>query len=188
MLLNRHRLAVKEVAPGCVLAVPNVHRGDVLELMVEQSEEALARSEGLHRLAQGRDVEEDRVVGRGARRGVAIVAEVLEQDRDRLPRLPVELLLVEGDRIFERSADVRRQIGLRRVEIEQVEVGRVHFRQIEFPTRPAGRARGPDRPADWARARAAESEFLDGRSRLGDGGRLGLRRRLVGLRLRERAR
>ena len=64
MFLNGHRLAVEEVAPKCVLAVPHVHRRDVGELMVVQGEEALTGGEGLHRLAQRRDVEQYRIVGR----------------------------------------------------------------------------------------------------------------------------
>ena len=49
MLLDRHRLAVEEVAPACVPPVPHVHRRDVRELVVGDGEEALARREGLHR-------------------------------------------------------------------------------------------------------------------------------------------
>ena len=96
MLLDRHRLAAQEAAPEGVALVPHVHRRDVGELVVGQREEALARREGLHRLRQRRDVEQDGVVGRRARGGVAVVAEILEQHRGPVPRLPVEHLLVEA--------------------------------------------------------------------------------------------
>jgi hypothetical protein len=60
-------------------------------LVVHQGEEPLAGAEGLEGLDQRGDVDEDGVVGRSPRRGVAIVAEVLEQDRGLLPRPPAPL-------------------------------------------------------------------------------------------------
>ena len=44
---------------------------------------------------------QDRVVGRRPRRGVAVVGEVLQQDRGLVPRRPVEDLLLEGEGVLE---------------------------------------------------------------------------------------
>ena len=43
MLLDGHRLAAEEAAPGCVLAVPHVDGRDMGELVIGEREEALAR-------------------------------------------------------------------------------------------------------------------------------------------------
>ena len=129
----------KKLAPEGVALVPHVHGRDVGELVVGQGEEALARREGLHRLRQRRDVEQHGVVRRRARRGIAIVAEVLEQDVGPVPRLPAELLLVAVERILDRPGDIGRQIGLDRVEIEQREVLGLERRQVDA----AGARRDP---------------------------------------------
>ena len=122
MLLQRHRLARQEASPVRVLAIPNVHRCDVSKLVIGQREETLAGGERLHRQRQRRDVEQHRIIGGGARGGVAVIAEILEQDGGPVPRFPVEFLFVEGERIFDRPGNIGRQIGLDRVEIEQAEI------------------------------------------------------------------
>ena len=136
MLLNRHRLAVQETPPEGVLAVPHIHRRDMRQLMVDQREKALARGKRLHRLRQRRDVEQDGVVGRRSRRGIAVIAEVLEQHRGSIPRLPSEPFLMRGERIFERPRNVRGEVGLDRVEIEERQVLGLERGQVE-----PGRAR-----------------------------------------------
>ena len=88
MLLQRHRLAAEEIAPEGVARVPHVDRSDVRQLMIHQREKALARREGLHRQRQRCDIEQHHVAGAAERGGVAVVGEILEQDRHRLPRLP----------------------------------------------------------------------------------------------------
>ena len=119
VFLDRHRLAVEKFPPARVLPVPHVHRRDVRQFMVDQREEALARGEGFHRDAERGDVEQHRIIGRRARRGIAVIAEILEQHRRPVPRLPVEPLLVRRQRIFDTARDIRCEIGLDRVEIEQ---------------------------------------------------------------------
>ena len=131
MLLDRHWLAVEKVAPRRVLPIPHVHLGDVGKLVVDDGEEAFAGRKGLHRRRQRRNVDQYRVVGRRPRAGVRIVAEVLQKDGRRLPRGPAEFLLMEAKRILIGAGDVRRQIGLHRIEVEKVEVLRFERRQVD---------------------------------------------------------
>jgi hypothetical protein len=132
MLLDWHRLAAEQFAPEAVAAVPHVHGRDMGELVIGQGEEALARAERLEGEAERSDVEEVRVVRRRTRRGIAIVAEVLEQNRGPFPRRPVEHLAVIGERVGERPADIGREIGLRRIEVQQPKVGRQQHRKIDL--------------------------------------------------------
>ena len=138
MFLDRRGLAHEEFAPERILIVPHVHRGDVDEFVVHQREDALAGSQRLERLVHGGDVDQKRVVRRRARGGVAVVGEVLEQNRDLLPRLPFEDALLEFERVQRRTRHVRREVGFRRIEIEDVDV--LRFDTIEFDFIGAGKA------------------------------------------------
>ena len=101
MLLQRHGLAAQEVAPARIARVPHVDGPDVRQFVIHQREKALAGRESLHRQRQGRDIEQDHVA-RGAERGrIAVVGEILEQDRDRFPGLPVQIVLVKGEGVLE---------------------------------------------------------------------------------------
>ncbi len=132
MLLDRHRLAVEEPAPARVLRVPDVHGRHVHRLVVEQGEEPLPGTEGLVGLGDGRHVQQDGVVGRRARRRVAIVREVLQQDGGAVPGLPAEQLLLKGERVLEGPGYIGGEIGLRRVEIEQLHVGGGEGRKVDL--------------------------------------------------------
>ena len=113
------------------LRIPHVDRGDVRELVIVEGEEALAGREGLHRQRERRDVEQHHVARAAERGGIAVIAEVLEQDRRPVPRLPVEFLLMEGERVFERAGEIGRQIGLDRVDVEQRQVLGFERREME---------------------------------------------------------
>ena len=133
MLLERHRLAAEEVAPERVARCSTRRScATCASSWLIEREEALAGREGLHRQRQAARRRAGPCCSASrARAGIAVVAEVLEQDRRAVPRLPVELLLVEGERVLERARDVGRQIGLDRVEIEKVEVLGFERREIE---------------------------------------------------------
>ena len=49
-------------------------------------------------------------------------AAILEQQAGFVPRFPLELLLVERERVFECPGDIRCQVGLDRIEIDQPQV------------------------------------------------------------------
>src|ERR1019366_5638634 len=122
MILQRHRLAPEEGPPAGVGAVPDVHGRHVGQLVVHQGEEPLAGREGLEGLAERGDVDQDGVVRRSPRRGVAVVGKVLQQHGGLVPRLPAPGLLLEGHGVLEAARHIGRQIGLRRVEIEQPQI------------------------------------------------------------------
>jgi hypothetical protein len=63
MLLDGHRLARKQAAPEGVALVPHVHGGNVASSWLVRVKKALARRERLHRLRQGRDVEQTALLG-----------------------------------------------------------------------------------------------------------------------------
>ena len=78
LLLDRHWLAEESAPPERIAFVPHIHQRDMDDFVVGQCEEALAGAEGLVGEAQGGDVDQHRVVGRGACSGVAVVREVLQ--------------------------------------------------------------------------------------------------------------
>ncbi len=132
MVLQRHGLAVEQAPPEGVRVVPDVHGRHVDRLMVHQGVEALARAEGLEGLAERGDVHQDGVVGRSPRGRVAVVGEILEQDRGLVPWRPTPLLLLEGHGVQEAAGDVGRQIGLGRVEVEQPQVLGLDPREVDL--------------------------------------------------------
>ena len=131
VLLHRRRLAAEKVAPESVVRIPDVDRRDVRQLMVVEVKKRSPGRERLHRQRQRSDIEKDHVARRSERGGIAVVGEILEQDRRPVPRLPVELLLMEGERVFERASEIGRQIGLDRVDVEKRQVPGFERRQME---------------------------------------------------------
>ena len=102
----------------------------------------------------------------------------------RLPRLPVEILLVEGERVFERAGDDRASDRSGPGRCREATGSWSRASTGESPTRPAGRARGCGRSGfarrgsgrlRWRRLcwRWDASGFLD------DGGRIGRRREVA---------
>ena len=84
------------MSPERVSVVPHIHGRHVRELVVRDGEEALAGAEGLIGLAERGDVDQQRVVGRGACAGIAVIGKIFQQQRRALPRTPAENALLES--------------------------------------------------------------------------------------------
>ena len=110
MLLKRCRLAAEEAPPERVALVPHIDHADVGKFMVGQGVEALAGRESLQRQRQGRDIDQHHVAWRAQCRGGSVIGEILEQDGRPVPRPPAQFAFVEGERVFERARQIRRQI------------------------------------------------------------------------------
>src|SRR5207237_261564 len=75
--------------------------------------------------AERRDLDRDDVArDRGGPR-VPRVGEVGQEDGRPLPRRPAEELLVEGERVLEAAGDVRGEVRLRRLEVDEPQVLRL---------------------------------------------------------------
>ena len=130
MLRLRQDLAAEESAPAALRGGVHVHGGDVHQLVVHERIHALAGGIGLEGERERRDVERERVAGRGARRGVAVIGEILEQDQRAVVGGPAEHALLPVERVLERADRVRREIG-ERIHVDEAHVLRLDERQAE---------------------------------------------------------
>ena len=130
MIGDRRHLAVEEIAPECVVVVPHIERGDMHHLVVHNGEEALAWRPGFEGGGDRRDIDGDAVERRGAHRGPAIVGQVLQKNDGLVPRLPVEHPPLEGEGVLVGLSDVRGEIGLDRIVIDQPQIVGLHLLQI----------------------------------------------------------
>ena len=98
--------------------------------MVHQPENPLAAGGGLQGAADGRNVNGQCIERRSRGACVAVILEIKQSDRGVLPGLPAVDILLKLDGIMKIPSDVRNEVGLERVDVNQAQV--IGFNDVEF--------------------------------------------------------
>ena len=122
LLGDRVDLAAKQppeepVAPGRL-----VHRRDVNQLVVHDGRHPLVGGERFEGEAQRRDLHHQRVARHDARSGISGIRQIEQQHRHLVFGLESEQFLLEGHGVQVRARDVRRQVGLAALEVDEAQI------------------------------------------------------------------
>jgi hypothetical protein len=121
LLGDRQHLAVEQPAEHPVRPCRLVHRRHVDQLVIHDHVHALVGGKRLERKSQRRDLHADQVARHRGRAGVAGVTQVQHQHRQVFLGIKTEQFFLEGERVERGARDVRDEVALGDVEIDDTQ-------------------------------------------------------------------